>query len=115
MSVISRVLKLSALCSLVVGVAAQAQGSYPNRSVVIVNPWAAAGPAEALIRPIAERLSQRLGQQFVIETKPGANGTIGSTFVARAKPDGYTLLFAHVGPIAISPCWWCAPIFRPGP
>jgi tripartite-type tricarboxylate transporter receptor subunit TctC len=113
MSVISGVLKLSALCSLVVGVAAQAQGSYPNRSVVIVNPWAAAGPAEALIRPIAERLSQRLGQQFVIETKPGANGTIGSTFVARAKPDGYTLLFAHVGPIAISPVMGQKPPYDP--
>lgn len=112
MSMISRWVKRGVLGALATGITATAvttsaqapaQGNYPNRSVVIVNPWAAAGPAEALIRPIAERLSQRLGQPFVIETKPGANGTIGSTFVARAKPDGYTLLFAHVGPIAISP------------
>jgi tripartite-type tricarboxylate transporter receptor subunit TctC len=95
--------KLAALGAVFASGLAQAQANYPSRTVVIVNPWAAAGPAEALLRPIAERLTQRLGQPFVIETKAGANGTIGSNFVARAKPDGYTLLFGHAGPIAISP------------
>ena len=76
---------------------------WPNRPVIVVNPWAAGGPAEGIIRPIAEKLASKFGQPFVIDTKSGANGTIGSAFVARAKPDGHTLLFAHVGPIAISP------------
>ncbi len=76
---------------------------YPARPVTIINPWAAGGPAEGIIRPIAEKLAQRMGQPFIIDTKSGANGTIGTTYVARAKPDGYTLLFAHVGPVAISP------------
>jgi tripartite-type tricarboxylate transporter receptor subunit TctC len=82
---------------------AHAQDSYPSRPVIVINPWAPGGPAEAIIRPIAEKLSQRLGQQFVIENRAGANGTIGAAVVARARPDGYTLLFSHVGPIAISP------------
>jgi len=99
----SSFIKIAAISAVLASGLAQAQSNYLNRTVVIVNPWTAGGPAEALIRPIAERLSQRLGQPFVIETKAGANGTIGSNFVARAKPDGYTLLFGHVGPIAISP------------
>jgi tripartite-type tricarboxylate transporter receptor subunit TctC len=76
---------------------------YPSRPVLVINPWAAGGPSEAIIRPIAEKLTQRLGQPFVIDSRGGANGTIGAAMVARAKPDGYTLLFSHVGPIAISP------------
>jgi tripartite-type tricarboxylate transporter receptor subunit TctC len=80
-----------------------AQENYPNRPVILMNPWAAGGPSEAIIRPIAEKLTQLLGQPFVIEAKPGANGTIGSGMVAHAKPDGYTLLFANAGPITISP------------
>lgn len=80
-----------------------AQEPWPNKPVMVINPWASGGPAEAIIRPIAEKLSQRLGQQFVVESRGGANGTIGAAAVARARPDGYTLLFSHVGPIAISP------------
>lgn len=76
---------------------------YPSKPVTIINPWTPAGPAELLARLIAAKLQQSLGQPFVIESKPGANGTIGSTFVAKAKPDGYTILFSHVGPMAISP------------
>ena len=83
--------------------AANAADPYPTKPVMVINPWAAGGPAEAIIRPIAEKLTQRLGQPFVIDSRGGANGTIGAAAVARAQPDGYTLLFSHVGPIAISP------------
>ncbi len=82
---------------------AHAQEAYPSKAVILINPWAAGGPSEAIIRPIAEKLTQLLGQPFVIEAKPGANGTIGTGMVAHAKPDGYTLLFANAGPITISP------------
>jgi len=82
---------------------AQAQEVYPSKAVILINPWAAGGPSEAIIRPIAEKLTQLMGQPFVIEAKPGANGTIGTGMVAHAKPDGYTLLFANAGPITISP------------
>ncbi|MDO9436357.1 tripartite tricarboxylate transporter substrate binding protein [Hydrogenophaga sp.] len=88
---------LAAVC------AVHAADPYPTKPVMVINPWAAGGPAEAIIRPIAEKLTQRLGQPFVIDSRGGANGTIGAAAVARAQPDGYTLLFSHVGPIAISP------------
>ncbi|WP_179106860.1 tripartite tricarboxylate transporter substrate binding protein [Variovorax sp. KK3] len=80
-----------------------AADDYPNRPVTIVNPWAAGGPSDAIIRPVAQQLGARLGQSFVIDNKSGANGTIGATFVARAKPDGYTLFYSHLNPIAIAP------------
>lgn len=77
--------------------------SYPARPVTVINPWTPGGPADAVARPILQKLSERLGQQFVVENRAGANGVIGSAMVARARPDGYTLLFSHVGPITISP------------
>ena len=103
---ISRVVKHSALaCCVVVSVpmAAQAADDYPSRTITIVNPWAAGGPSDSFIRPIAQVLSDRLGQAVVIDNKSGANGTIGASFVARSKPDGYTLFFSHLNPIAIAP------------
>lgn len=76
---------------------------YPDRPITVINPWTAGGPADTVARPILEKLSQRLGKPVVLENRPGANGVIGSSYVARATPDGYTLLFSHVGPITISP------------
>jgi tripartite-type tricarboxylate transporter receptor subunit TctC len=94
---------LFSLAALLATTTVRAAEPYPVRPVLVINPWAAGGPAEAIIRPIAEKLSQRLGQPFVVDSRGGANGTIGANMVARARPDGYTLLFSHVGPIAISP------------
>ena len=96
-------LALAASATTAAGGSALAQDAYPSRPVLVINPWAPGGPSEAIIRPIADKLTQRLGQPFVIDSRGGANGTIGAAMVARAKPDGYTLLFSHVGPIAISP------------
>ena len=96
-------LALAASATTAAGGSALAQDAYPSRPVLVINPWAPGGPSEAIIRPIADKLTQRLGQPFVIDSRAGANGTIGAAMVARAKPDGYTLLFSHVGPIAISP------------
>jgi tripartite-type tricarboxylate transporter receptor subunit TctC len=76
---------------------------YPNKPVRLINPWTPAGPAELLTRIIGAELQKSLGQPFVVENKPGANGTIGATFVAKSAPDGYNILFSHVGPMAISP------------
>ena len=86
---------------------------YPSRAVTIVNPWAAGGPSDSFIRPIAQELSARLGQPVIIDNKSGANGTIGASFVARAKPDGYTLFFSHLNPIAIAPALLPKPSYDP--
>ena len=94
----------TAVCIVALGFAAAAGGQgYPAKPVRLINPWTPAGPAELLARLIGSKLQESLGQPFIIESKPGANGTIGATFVAKAPPDGYTILFSHVGPMAIHP------------
>ena len=82
--------------------AAFSQG-YPNKPIRIISPWVAGGPAEALARVVTTKMSEALGQPIVIEAKPGANGAIGTAYVAKAAPDGYTILLSHLGPTAISP------------
>ncbi len=81
---------------------AEAQ-TYPARAVRVVVPYAAAGSTDSTARLIAQALSARLGQQFVVENRPGAGGTIGHEAVAKAAPDGYTLLFSAAGPLAVTP------------
>jgi len=71
---------------------AVAQEVYPARSVRIIVPFAAGGGADAVARALAQKLSERLGQQFIIDNRPGGAGNIGTEAVARAAPDGYTLL-----------------------
>jgi tripartite-type tricarboxylate transporter receptor subunit TctC len=83
--------------------AGAALADYPERAVTVVNTWAPGGPSDAIIRPVIEKFAKKFGQPFVLENRSGANGSIGAASVARAKAAGYTLLFATVGPIAISP------------
>jgi tripartite-type tricarboxylate transporter receptor subunit TctC len=73
---------------------------WPNRPVAIVVPYPAGGPNDVLARVVARRLSESLGQQFIIENRVGAAGNIGANAVAKAKPDGYTLLSTSTGPQA---------------
>lgn len=65
--------------------------TYPDRTIQVIVPYAPGGQGDITARLIAEQLSPALGQPVVVENRPGANGSIGSTFVARADPDGYTL------------------------
>lgn len=83
--------------------AAAPAGAFPNRPIKLVVPHAAGGNSDAFGRILAQRLSDRLGQQVVVENRPGAGGTIASAFVARSAPDGYTLLVADNGTHAIAP------------
>jgi tripartite-type tricarboxylate transporter receptor subunit TctC len=94
---------LGAGAALAMAAPAAAQQGWPSRPVRLINPWTPGGPADTVARPLTIRLSETLGQPMVLENRPGANGTIGANVVARATPDGYTLFFSHVGPIAISP------------
>lgn len=71
-------------------------GEYPVKPVRLVVPASAGGPADAIGRTIASALSSRLGQQVVVENKPGASGAIGVEAVARSQPDGYTLLVNNI-------------------
>lgn len=66
--------------------------TYPNKPVRIVVPYPAGGTVDAVTRVVAQRLSESLGQQFIVDNRPGASGTLGSKLVASSAPDGYTLL-----------------------
>jgi tripartite-type tricarboxylate transporter receptor subunit TctC len=80
---------------------AAAQG-FPSRPVRFVVPYAAGGSGDMLARLIGHKLSVIWGQQVVVDNKPGANGLIGTEFVARSEPDGYTLYLATDGPLTIA-------------
>jgi len=77
--------------------AALAQG-YPNKPIRVVIPYTAGGAADAVARPVFDKMGEILGQPLVIINRPGSNGEAGTASVATAEPDGYTLLFASTGP-----------------
>ena len=99
-----RLLKRAAatLGGLALATAALAAG-YPERPVTIIVPFTPGGSSDITARTVAARLSETLGQSFLIENKPGANGGIGAAYVAKAKPDGYTLFVGSIGVFAINP------------
>ena len=76
---------------------------YPNRPVRVIVPYAAGGLPDTMARLVGQKMGETLGQQMVIENRGGAGGIVGTTEVTKAAPDGYTLLVADVGQIAINP------------
>lgn len=85
------------------GLAAHAQGTWPDKPVRVVVPFPASGATDLVARVVTQRVSQELGQQFVVDNKPGAGGTIGAAEAAKAPADGYTLLLTTSSTHAISP------------
>ena len=81
---------------------AQAQ-TYPTRNITLVVPFPAGGGVDTLARVVAEKLSTALKQTVIVDNRAGAGGTIGTRAVAKAEPDGYTLLLGHTGTMSINP------------
>jgi tripartite-type tricarboxylate transporter receptor subunit TctC len=79
--------------------------TYPRRPVTIVVPFPPGAATDSFARAAGKRMSELLGQQFVIDNRAGASGRIGTDQVARAAPDGHTLLWGSSGPLVISPVW----------
>jgi len=104
MKPIARVGWLAVLACALVASATEAhgQGAYPNRTVTIVVAFSAGGSTDIVARLLAEEMRKSWGQPVVVDNRPGAGGNIGSALVAKAKPDGYTLLMGSVGPLAIN-------------
>lgn len=103
----SKLLAVAAAAALV-GLSAtsgQAQSRYPERPVTIVVPAAAGGPSDTVARLVGQAMTPALGQQIVIENKGGAGGSLGAGDVAKAAPDGYTLLLYHIGVATFAPLY----------
>jgi len=95
-------LLLSLLSMALISGGAHAQ-AWPSKPIRLIVPWAPGGPSDALARTVFNKVTEVIGQPFVLESRPGANGTIGTALVAKAAPDGYTILLSHLGPTAIAP------------
>jgi tripartite-type tricarboxylate transporter receptor subunit TctC len=83
--------------------AATAQEDYPTRPVRVIVPYLAGGAADIFARTLAQKLGDSLKHPFIVENRAGANGGIGTEFVAKSAPDGYTLLATASGPITVNP------------
>jgi tripartite-type tricarboxylate transporter receptor subunit TctC len=88
---------------LAIAVGALAEEAYPARPITMVVTFAVGGSSDVLARTAAESMSHGLGQQLAVDNRPGAGGQIGAESVARAMPDGYTVLFGTNGTLGISP------------
>ena len=88
-----RTIAIAALFCLPLGAAAQ---SYPNKPIRLIVPYAPGGATDVLARPIAQKLSEQLGQPIIVENRPGANTAIGADQLVRSAPDGYTFMLGSV-------------------
>ena len=97
----STLASIAAAISMFASLAVRA-ADYPTKPITIVVGYAAGGGVDAIARIVAEKLPAALGQPVVVENKPSVAGIVGTTFVAKAKPDGYTLMMAAPGPIVFN-------------
>jgi len=95
---------------LLFGTAASAQdaGNYPNKPVLMIVPFAPGGASDFVARIIQQRVGDILGQQIVVDNRPGAAGMIGTEPAARAAPDGYTTFLDNIGTVSINPAVYAA-------
>jgi len=83
--------------------AASAQPAWPSRPVRVINPYSPGGTTDVVMRLMSERLERAFGQPFVVESRPGAGGSVGTAQAALAAPDGHTLLITNTGPLTVAP------------
>lgn len=105
---------LAALALLASALHAHAEASWPTRTITLVVPGAAGGSTDIPARLLAQKLGQRLGQPVIVDNKPGAGGSLGASLVARAQPDGYTVLVGNSGSNAINYTAYKKLSYQPG-
>ena len=101
------------LAGLLLAILSAKAEDYPSRPIMLVVPFPAGGGVDAIGRIVAEKLSNALGQQVVIDNRGGAAGVIGTRAVAKTAPDGYTLVMATTGSVAINPTLYANPGYDP--
>lgn len=102
---------LAGLAGLSLAGVAPAADAFPTRPITMIVPFGAGGGTDVIARTVSEDLSKALGQSIVVEARPGANGAIGSAVVARAAPDGYTLLFTAQSTYSLNPNLMKQPLY----
>jgi len=102
--VITHIAKRLATCTAIglLSAATPAQAAWPEKPITLVVPFAPGGPTDMVARVLAQSVGEQLGQSVVVDNKPGANANIGNAFVAKAEPDGYTVLY-NTSSAALSP------------
>ncbi|MEO8739881.1 MAG: tripartite tricarboxylate transporter substrate binding protein [Casimicrobiaceae bacterium] len=108
----SRITNIVALCTLALSLSASAQ-TYPTRPISLVVGFPPGGGVDIVARQLAEKLQEVLGQPIVVENRAGAAGNVAMDYVARAKPDGYTLLMGNLGMLSANPALYPKLTFDP--
>ncbi|HTH08241.1 MAG TPA: tripartite tricarboxylate transporter substrate binding protein, partial [Acidovorax sp.] len=100
-----KLLFIASACSVAFAASAQtgASTTWPDKPVTIVVPFPAGGSTDMVARAMAQQMGDKLGQNFVVDNRPGATGTLGAGAVKRAAPDGYTLLVSSLGAFVVAP------------
>jgi tripartite-type tricarboxylate transporter receptor subunit TctC len=104
---------ISAVLAIVGPLAPAAAQPYPNRPITLVIPFAPGGSTSIVGRTVADKMSEILGQQIVVDNRGGAGGTVGTRAVAKSPPDGYTILLGYTGTLAIGPTLYKNPGYDP--
>ncbi len=99
----THLLRTLLLCLPLAALTAQAQTAFPSRPIQMLIPYPAGGTTDVMARALQEPLQKALGQTIIVENKPGASGVLAAREVARAKPDGHTVLFINSGIVAVTP------------
>src|SRR5688572_28430729 len=92
---------LSGVCSTSLAQSSTAQG-FPNRPIRLIVPFAPGGTTDVLARMIGQKMGEHLGQNVIVDLRPGAAGSLGAALAAKSAPDGHTLLFTSLSPIVIN-------------
>jgi len=105
--------RIRALCATaLLAVAGAASAAYPDKPITLIVPWAPGGSTDILARALGERMSKSLGQTVIVDNRAGASGNIGSNLVAKARPDGYTLLVGSMSTHAMNPALMASMPFK---
>ena len=105
--------RIRALCATaLLAVSAAASAAYPEKPITLIVPWAPGGSTDILARALGERMSKTLGQTVIVDNRAGASGNIGSNIVAKARPDGYTLLVGSMSTHAMNPALMASMPFK---
>ncbi|MCD2514236.1 Bug family tripartite tricarboxylate transporter substrate binding protein [Comamonas endophytica] len=105
--------RIRALCATaLLAVAGAASAAYPDKPITLIVPWAPGGSTDILARALGERMTKALGQPVIVDNRAGASGNIGSNIVAKARPDGYTLLVGSMSTHAMNPALMASMPFK---